>query len=49
MANTPIKSFRISEDVWQAALLKAREEDTTLTQLIVSYLESYSGKEATDA
>ena len=39
---TPMKSFRIPEDVYQAALAKARERGETLTEVVRKALERYS-------
>jgi hypothetical protein len=35
------RSLRIPEDVWQAALAKARAEGRTLTDVLVAYLRRY--------
>lgn len=40
MATMP-RSLRIPEDVWTAAVTKARAEGTTLTAVIVAYLRRY--------
>lgn len=42
---TPVKSFRIPEDVYRAALAKAAAEDRSLADVIVEYLEHYIGRE----
>lgn len=36
------RSLRIPDDVWQAALAKARAEGTTLTSVVVAALREYS-------
>jgi uncharacterized protein GlcG (DUF336 family) len=36
------RSVRIPDDVWQAALAKAREEGTTLTAVVVDALRKFS-------
>lgn len=36
------RSVRIPDDVWQAALVKAREEGTTLTAVVVDALRKFS-------
>jgi hypothetical protein len=38
------RSLRIPDDVWQAALTKARSEGTTLTALVVGFLRHYAAK-----
>jgi hypothetical protein len=38
---TPTRSFRISDDVYKPALAKAREEGTTLTDVVTSALLDY--------
>lgn len=40
MATMP-RSMRIPEDVWTAAVAKAREEGTTVTAVVVSALRRY--------
>jgi hypothetical protein len=37
------RSLRIPDDVWQAALAKARTEGTTLTAVVVAALRRYVG------
>jgi uncharacterized protein GlcG (DUF336 family) len=41
MANTMPRSLRIPEDVWRAAVEKAREEGTTVTAVVVVALQRY--------
>lgn len=38
---TPMKSFRISEDLYRAALSKAEEEGKTLSDVVREALEKY--------
>lgn len=38
---TPIRSFRVDDTVWQAALRRAQREGTTLTAVLVEHLEEY--------
>ena len=38
---TPMKSFRISEDLYRAALCKAEEEGKTLSDVVREALEKY--------
>lgn len=40
MATMP-RSLRIPEDVWQAAVEKARTEGTTVTAVVVSALQTW--------
>ncbi len=41
MAETKPKALRIPDDVWQAALDKARAEGTTVTAVVVAALARY--------
>ena len=41
MARTPLRPFRIDDDLYFAALTKARAEGTTLTAVIVAALKRY--------
>lgn len=38
---TPQKSFRVPEDVWNAALAKARLDGLSLTEVLVAFLKGY--------
>ena len=38
---TPNRAIRVPDDVWVAALEKARAEGRTLTEVIVTYLRRY--------
>jgi hypothetical protein len=42
MPTTP-RSLRIDEDVWRAALERARSDGTTLTDVVETYLRRYAG------
>jgi len=39
---TPLRNFRIAEDLWKAAQAKAAAEGRTLTEVVVSYLRRYA-------
>ena len=41
MANTPLRSFRISDDVYKAAQAKAELDGQSVTAVIVALLASY--------
>lgn len=41
MAETPPKAVRVPDDVWKAALDKARAEGTTVTAVVVAALRRY--------
>jgi hypothetical protein len=41
------RSLRIPDDVWQAALAKARDEGTTLTAVVVTALRKFASTERT--
>jgi hypothetical protein len=43
MANTPLRSFRIADDVYEDAKAKADEDGRSLTAVIVDLLKQYSG------
>ena len=38
---TPLRNLRVPDDVWQAAMAKARAEGRTLTDVLVAYLRRY--------
>lgn len=38
---TPIRAIRIPDDVWRAALEKARAEGTTVTAVVVDALRRF--------
>lgn len=40
--NTPLRNVRVADALWNAAMAKARDEGTTLTRVIVSFLEQYN-------
>ena len=41
MANTMPRSLRIPEDVWMAAVAKAKEEGTSVTAVVTAALRRY--------
>ena len=41
MANTMPRSLRVPEDVWRAAVAKAKNEGTTLTALVTEWMRAY--------
>lgn len=38
---TPLRNLRVPDDLWKAALAKARAEGRTLTDVLVAYLRRY--------
>lgn len=42
MANTPLRSFRISDEIYNAAKAEAESQGVTLTSVVVALLEMYS-------
>lgn len=38
------RPMRIPDDVWQAALAKARAEGTTLTAVVIDFLRKYAAR-----
>ncbi len=40
---TPLRNIRVSDELWQAAKLKAQTEGTTVSEVIVRALEQYTG------
>jgi predicted transcriptional regulator len=38
---TPLRSIRVSADLWQAVKIKANANDSTVTKIIVSALRDY--------
>lgn len=42
--NTPKHSFRVSAELWGAAKERARAEGTTLSAVLVTFLEKYVRK-----
>jgi hypothetical protein len=38
MANTPLRSVRVADDIWQPALVKAEADGIPLTAVIVTAL-----------
>jgi uncharacterized protein GlcG (DUF336 family) len=43
MAETTPRAIRIPEDVWRAALAKARAEGTTVTAVVLDALRAFIG------
>ena len=41
MSNTPTKTFRCDQDLWNAAKAKAESEGTTLTDVLVRALVDF--------
>ena len=41
MSPTMPRSLRIPDDLWQAAVAKAREEGTTVTAVVVAALQAF--------
>jgi predicted DNA-binding protein len=41
MSNTPIRSIRISEELWQATKEAAELDGVTVTSIVVQALEAY--------
>lgn len=37
------RSLRIPDDLWHAAVAKARDEGTTVTAVVVAALEAFTG------
>lgn len=44
MANTPLRSFRISDEVYNAAKVQAEADGVSVTEVIVQMLKTYGGK-----
>ena len=44
MPETTPRAIRIPEDVWRAALTKAREEGTTVTAVVLAALREFIGR-----
>ena len=44
MANTPLRSFRISDEIYQAAQKQAQKDEITLTEVVLSLLRLYVGQ-----
>lgn len=42
MANTPLRSFRISDEVYNAAQAKAQADGLTVTDVVVYWLAVYA-------
>lgn len=41
MANTPLRSFRIADDVYEAAQAQAEADGTSVSAVIVQMLKAY--------
>ena len=41
MASTPLRNIRVPDEVWHAAVEKARAEGTTVTAVLVKALQKY--------
>ena len=44
MANTPLRSFRISDEVYNAAKNQAELDGVSVTEVVVQMLKTYGGK-----
>lgn len=44
VANTPLRSFRISDEVYNAAKDQAELDGVSVTEVIVQMLKTYGGK-----
>lgn len=44
VANTPLRSFRISDDIYNAAKDQAELDGVSVTEVIVQMLKAYGGK-----
>lgn len=38
---TPLRSFRVPDEIWRAALARAQAEGTTVTAVLVQALDEY--------
>jgi hypothetical protein len=45
MANTPLRSVRVADEIWQPALMKAEAEGIPLTAVIVTALIEFVNHE----
>lgn len=43
MANTPIRTFRISDDIYCKAINRAMKENVSVTSIVVKHLQEYGG------
>jgi hypothetical protein len=46
---TPLRSFRVPDEVWKPALARAQREGTTLTAVLLETLEEYGKGEVRHA
>ena len=44
MAVTPLRSFRISDEVYNAAKVQAEVDGVSVTEVVVQMLKTYGGK-----
>lgn len=44
VANTPLRSFRISDEVYNAAKNQAELDGVSVTEVVVQMLKTYGGK-----
>lgn len=44
VANTPLRSFRISDEVYNAAKDQAELDGVSVTEVVVQMLKTYGGK-----
>ena len=44
MAVTPLRSFRISDDIYNAAKVQAEVDGVSVTEVVVQMLKTYGGK-----
>ncbi len=44
MANTPLRSFRISDEIYNAAKDQAELDGVSVTEVVVQMLKIYGGK-----
>jgi hypothetical protein len=43
MANTPIRTVRIPDHIWEAVKQKAQSNNVTVTAIILNALKTYGG------
>jgi hypothetical protein len=46
---TPLRSFRVEDDVWKRAQRRAQREGTNVTAVIVEHLTEYGANEQPEA
>lgn len=42
MAETPVRKFRVSDEIWDRATERARNEDTNMTERLRTWTEMYA-------